>query len=103
MEIEMINKGFRPTKQQQLENIDTVTTTNRNELKRLAQLHILGIAGSMRRGSYSTQVLKMVLEESKKYKTDTQTLELRQVNLPIYDPSASNESNNNNDKESVML
>ena len=67
----------------------------------MAQLHILRIAGSMRQGSYSTQVLKMVLEESKKYKTDTQILELRQVNLPIYDPSASNESNNNNNIERV--
>jgi FMN reductase len=99
MEIEMINKDLRSTKQQ-LENIDTVTT-NRKELQQLAQLHILGIAGSMRQGSYSTQVLKMVLEESKKYKTDTQILELRQVNLPIYDPSASSESNNNNNIERV--
>lgn len=71
------------------------------EADRHAQLHILGIAGNMRQGSYSTQVLKMVLEEAKKYKRDTH--ELRQVNLSIYDPSASNESNNNNDKESVML
>jgi hypothetical protein len=45
----------------------------------------------------------MVLEEAKKYKTDTQILELRQANLPIYDPSPSNESNNNsnNDLERV--
>ena len=60
----------------------------------MVQLHILGIAGSMRQGSYSTQVLEMVLTEAKKYKTDTQILELRQVNLPIYDPSASNKSSN---------
>ena len=53
------------------------------------QLHILGIAGSMRQDSYSTQVLEMVLKEAKKYKTDTQILELRQVNLPLYNPSAS--------------
>ena len=90
----MTNKDLRSAKQQ-LENIDTVTT-NRKELQQLAQLHILGIAGSMRQDSYSTQVLKMVLEKSKKYKTDTQILDLRQVSLPIYDPSASNESNNNN-------
>ena len=94
----MTNKDSRSTKQQ-LENIDTVTT-NRKE-QQLVQLHILGIAGSMRQGSYGTQVLKMVLEEAKKYKTDTQILELRQVNLPIYDPSASNESNNNNNIEMV--
>src|ERR1051326_9533731 len=55
----------------------------------------------MRQDSYSTQVLKMVLEKSKKYKTDTQILELRQVNLPIYDPSASNESNISNNIEMV--
>lgn len=57
----------------------------------------------MRQGSYSTQVLKMVIDEAKKYKTDTQILDLRQVNLPLYDPSASNESgtNNNNDIEKV--
>src|SRR5919202_3680051 len=95
----MINKDLRSTKQQ-LENIDTVTT-NRKELQRSAQLHILGIAGSMRQSSYSTQVLKMVLEESKKYKTDTQILELRHANLPIYDPSASNESNNNNNNNDI--
>jgi NAD(P)H-dependent FMN reductase len=95
----MINKDSRSTKQQ-LENIDTVTT-NRKEQQQLVQLHILGIAGSMRQSSYSTQVLKMVLEEAKKYKTDTQILELRQVNLPIYDPSASNESNNNSNNNDI--
>ena len=66
------------------------------------QLHILGIAGSMRQDSYSTQVLKMVLKEAKKYKTDTQILELRQVNLPLYNPSASY-GNGNGINESVML
>src|SRR5919197_3231531 len=86
--------------QQPEDNNDTFTT-NRKKRRQLAQLHILGIVGSMRQGSYSTQVLKMVLEEAKKYKIYTQILELRQVNLSIYDPSASNESNNNNDIERV--
>ena len=95
----MINKDSRSIKQQ-LDNIDIVTT-NRKEQQQLVQLHILGISGSMRQGSYSTQVLEMVLEEAKKYKTDTQILELRQVNLPIYDPSASNKSSSNNDIEMV--
>jgi FMN reductase len=45
----------------------------------------------------------MVIDEAKKYKTDTQILDLRQVNLPLYDASALNESgtNNNNDIEKV--
>ncbi|MFZ0741752.1 MAG: hypothetical protein WAM54_09180 [Nitrososphaeraceae archaeon] len=50
----MINKDYRSTRRQ-LENIDTVTT-NRKKLQQLAQLHILGIAGSMRQDSYNTQV-----------------------------------------------
>lgn len=97
----------QPERQTPEEHNDT--TINRKQ--ELDQLHILGIAGSTRQGSYSTQVLKMVLEEAKKYKTDTQILDLRQVNLPLYDPdntalwvkhSASNESNNsNNDVETV--
>jgi NAD(P)H-dependent FMN reductase len=90
----MRSKDSQLTKQQ-LEDIDIDTVTINRIEQQFAQLHILGIAGSMRQGSYSTQVLKMVLEEAKKYKTDTQILELRQVNLPIYDPSGSNESNNN--------
>jgi predicted acetyltransferase len=71
----MTNKDLQSTKQQ-LENIDTVTTNRKELQQQLTQLHILGIAGSMRQGSYGTQVLKMVLQESKKYKTDTQILEL---------------------------
>jgi FMN reductase len=46
----------------------------------------------------------MVIDEAEKYKTDTQILDLRQVNLPLYDASALNESgtnNNNNDIEKV--
>lgn len=78
--------------------------------QQLNRLHILGIAGSMRQGSYGTQILKMVLEEAKKYNTDTQILDLRQVNLPLYDPdnttlldkpSASNEDNNNKNNNSL--
>jgi NAD(P)H-dependent FMN reductase len=91
----------QPVIQQLEDNNDTVTMNRKQQ--QLTQLHVLGIAGSIRQGSYSTQVLKMVLKEAKKYKTDTQVLDLRQVNLPIYDPSALNESSNgnNNDIEKV--
>jgi hypothetical protein len=52
----MINKDSRSTKQQ-LENIDTVTT-NRKEQQQLAQLHILGTAGSMRQSPIAHKCLK---------------------------------------------
>jgi NAD(P)H-dependent FMN reductase len=63
-------------------------------------VNVLGVAGSMRQQSYSSCALKMVLEEAKKYNADIYMLELRKINLPLYDPSEirSDEfsSNNNN-------
>ena len=63
-------------------------------------VNVLGIAGSMRQESYSTRALKMVLEEAKKYNAESYMLELRKINLPLYDPSEITpdefSSNNNN-------
>jgi NAD(P)H-dependent FMN reductase len=63
----------------------------------------LGVGGSMRQGSYSTLTLKLLLEEAKKYKSESYMLELRKINLPLYDPSETssdqpsyNNNNNNN-------
>jgi NAD(P)H-dependent FMN reductase len=87
-----------------------LSNNNNSNQQQLNQLHILGIAGSMRQGSYGTQILKMVLEEAKKYNTDTQILDLRQVNLPLYDPdntmlldrpSTSKEDNNDNNNNNL--
>jgi NAD(P)H-dependent FMN reductase len=51
-------------------------------------INILGVAGSMRQEAYSTLGLKMVLEEAKKYGSESHLLDLRDRNLPLYDPSA---------------
>ena len=92
----------QPVIQQLKDNNDTVTMNSKKQ--QLTQLHTLGIAGSMRQASYSTLVLKMVLEEAKKYKTDIRILDLRQVNLPLYNPSTPNESSNNDiEKISKLL
>jgi NAD(P)H-dependent FMN reductase len=68
-------------------------------------VNVLGVAGSMRQQSYSSSALKMVLEEAKKYNADIYMLELRKINLPLYDPSEirSDEfsSNNNNVLEKI--
>ena len=53
------------------------------------RVNVLGIGGSMRKGSFSTHALKLVLEEAKRYGSDSRVLELREVRLPIYDPSGS--------------
>jgi NAD(P)H-dependent FMN reductase len=64
-------------------------------------INILGVAGSMRQESYSTLGLKMVLEEAKKYGSESHLLDLRDRNLPLYDPSApsSNNSSFNNSND----
>jgi len=60
-------------------------------------VNVLGIAGSMRKGSHSTQILKMVLEQTKKYGSKSRVLELRETKLPIYDPGVSYDENGDHD------
>ncbi len=67
-------------------------------------VNVLGVAGSMRQESYSTRALKMVLEEAKKYNAELYMLELRKINLPLYDPSeiTPEEFSSNNDNNLVL-
>jgi NAD(P)H-dependent FMN reductase len=62
---------------------------NSAKMNQGAPINVLGVAGSMRKGSFSTHTLKLVLEEAKRYGSDSRVLELREVRLPIYDPSRS--------------
>jgi len=48
--------------------------------------NVLGVAGSTRRGSYSTQALKIALEHAKKQWAEVRLLEI--ANMPLYDPNA---------------
>src|SRR2546425_25283 len=48
--------------------------------------NVLGVAGSTRRGSYSTQALKIALEHAKKQGAEGRLLEI--ANMPLYDPNA---------------
>ena len=48
--------------------------------------NVLGVAGSTRRGSYSTQALKIALEHAKKQGAEVRLLEI--ANIPLYDPNA---------------
>jgi len=54
--------------------------------------NILGIAGSLRLNSHSTRALKLVLEKAAtKYASETNLIDLREVELPIYNPNISSE------------
>lgn len=51
-----------------------------------AELNVLGVAGSTRRGSYSAKMLNIALEYAKKHGSDVRLLEVGK--LPLYDPNA---------------
>jgi FMN reductase len=55
--------------------------------------NILGIAGSRRLNSYSTRALKLVLEKAAtKYASETNLIDLSEMELPIYNPNISSEN-----------
>ena len=56
-------------------------------------LNILGIAGSMRKDSHGTKILKIVLDiAASKYEAQTSLLEIHKVNMPLYNPDLSIQS-----------
>ena len=83
-----------------IQTLNLGQSDNSSKIHQGAPVNVLGVAGSMRQESYSTRALKMVLEEAKKYNAESYMLELRKINLPLYDPSEITpdefSSNNNN-------
>ena len=61
-------------------------------------LNILGVAGSMREGSFSTRTLKIVLDRARKYEAETRLLELRKTSMPFFNPDLSTQSDMNMQK-----
>jgi NAD(P)H-dependent FMN reductase len=67
-------------------------------------LNILGVAGSMRKDSYGTKVLKIVLDiAASKYEAKTSLLEIRKVNMPLYNPDLSIQSDINMQKATDQI
>ncbi|HET6800866.1 MAG TPA: NAD(P)H-dependent oxidoreductase [Nitrososphaeraceae archaeon] len=89
----------------QIQSLKLSQNDNQGSIHREGTVNVLGVAGSMRQQSYSTRALKMVLEETKKYNAESYMLEVRKINLPLYDPSEStsdeSSSNNNNVLERI--
>ena len=77
---------------------------NQASIHQEGTVNVLGVAGSMRQQSYSTRALKMVLEEAKKYNAESYMLELRKINLRLYDPSeiTPEEFSSNNNNSNVL-
>ena len=90
----------------QIQSLNSSQNTDEGSSHQQRTINILGVAGSMRQESYSTLGLKMVLEEAKKYGSESHLLDLRDRNLPLYDPGApsSNDpsfNNSNNELEKI--
>ena len=90
----------------QIQSLKLSQNDNQATIHQKGTVNVLGVAGSMRQQSYSTRALKIVLEEAKKYASEPYMLELRKINLPLYDPSeiTSDEpspNNNNNVLERI--
>ena len=71
----------------QIQSLKLSQKDNQASIHEGRTVNILGIAGSMREQSYSTRALKLVLEKVKKYDSESDVLDLRRLNLPLYDPS----------------
>jgi len=67
-------------------------------------LNILGVAGSMRKDSHGTKILKIVLDiAASKYEAQTNLLEIRKVNMPLYNPDLSIQSDINMKKATEQV
>jgi NAD(P)H-dependent FMN reductase len=88
----------------QIQSLKLSQNDNQATIHQKGTVNVLGVAGSMRQQSYSTRTLKIVLEEAKKYASEPYMLELRKINLPLYDPSeiTSDEPSPNNNNNNVL-
>ena len=82
----------------QTQSLNSSQNADQENTHQQRTINVLGVAGSMRQDSYSTLGLRMVLEEAKKYYSESYLLELRDISLPLYDPSgpSSNDLSFNN-------
>ena len=89
-----MNNIVRP----QTQSLNSSQNADQENTHQQRTINVLGVAGSMRQDSYSTLGLRMVLEEAKKYYSESYLLELRDIILPLYDPSgpSSNDPSFNN-------
>lgn len=95
----MINKVKSQIQSLNLSQLENQRTTSQKD-----RINVLGVTGSLRQDSYSTLGLKIVLEEAIKYGSESYLLDLRELNLPLYNPGGptSNESTSNSTSKNAL-
>ena len=58
------------------------------------KLKVLGVGSSMRKRSFGTKALKIILERMEKLDAETHLLDLRKVKMPTFNPNSSMQSGN---------
>jgi NAD(P)H-dependent FMN reductase len=61
----------------------------------MKSLNVLGVSSSMREGSFGTKTLKIVLDTAQKYEAKTRLLELRKMEMPLYNPDSDSSMQSN--------
>lgn len=89
----MINKVKSQIQSLNLSQLENQRTTSQKD-----RINVLGVTGSLRQDSYSTLGLKIVLEEAIKYGSESYLLDLRELNLPLYNPGGPPTSNESTSK-----
>ena len=69
----------------------------------MATLTIVGLGGSLARVSRSRAALRTALEGAAKAGADTQLLDLRELDLPLYDPRPRRADRGRGDADRVVL
>lgn len=54
-------------------------------------MKVVGFAGSLRKGSYNKMALRLVLQKAQEAGTETEFVDLKELNIPVYDGDLENE------------
>jgi NAD(P)H-dependent FMN reductase len=74
-----------------------------NNVLFMKTLNILGVTGIMRKGSYGTKILNILLDIANKYEAKTRLLDLRKANMPLFNPDLSIQSDLNIQKATDLV
>jgi NAD(P)H-dependent FMN reductase len=58
----------------------------------MKSLNLLGVSSSMRKGSFGTRTLRIVLDAAQKYEAKTRLLGLRKLKMPLFNPDSSTQA-----------
>jgi NAD(P)H-dependent FMN reductase len=74
---------------------DSKSRRRKEDILFMKSLNVLGVSSSMREGSFGTKTLKIVLDTAQKYEAKTRLLELRKMEMPLYNPDSDSSMQSN--------